>query len=420
MPIGTPVGNLDIANATLRTSNLETQNIKIGSIFVNSYPGLETTANVGNSMSNTIQFTNTHTAFTTTGNVTVGKELTVTGNVTTTSNIEVAGFVGSSGTGALTLPSGTTAQQPSTGLVGGMARFNSTLNRLEVYNGSVWVSIGGITATGGTISTSGGYKIHTFTGGDTFAVISGGEVEYLVVAGGGGGGNGGPTSHETGGGGAGGLIQGTIATLSAGDYLVVVGGGGGNATKGTNSSINFPTLITAEGGGQGATGGNSTGGNGGSGGGGYHDSAGGNGTAGQGNNGGGGAVHLGINGTFSNSGGGGGGAGAPGGGVYGVTYGGNGIEFTYYNHKGSPAGWFAGGGRGAVHVNGRTSGSNGTSWSSSLKGGGGSPNFTIGSGTPTNGAINTGGGGGASYTSATGSPYGGSGGSGIVIIRYLM
>ena len=43
---------------------------------------LEETANVGNSMSNTIQFTNTHTAFTTTGNVSVGKELTVTGDVT--------------------------------------------------------------------------------------------------------------------------------------------------------------------------------------------------------------------------------------------------------------------------------------------------------------------------------------------------
>ena len=82
MPIGTPVGNLDIANATLRTSNLETQNIKIGSIFVGTGNSLEETANVGNSMSNTIQFTNTHTAFTTTGNVTVGKELTVTGNVT--------------------------------------------------------------------------------------------------------------------------------------------------------------------------------------------------------------------------------------------------------------------------------------------------------------------------------------------------
>ena len=82
MPIGAPQGNLDIKNATLRTSNLETQNIKIGSIFVGTGNSLEETANVGNSMSNTIQFTNTHTAFTTTGNVSVGKELTVTGDVT--------------------------------------------------------------------------------------------------------------------------------------------------------------------------------------------------------------------------------------------------------------------------------------------------------------------------------------------------
>jgi hypothetical protein len=82
MPIGVPQGNLDIKNATLRTSNLETQNIKIGSIFVGTGNSLEETANVGNSMSNTIQFTNTHTAFTTTGNVYVGKDLTVTGDVT--------------------------------------------------------------------------------------------------------------------------------------------------------------------------------------------------------------------------------------------------------------------------------------------------------------------------------------------------
>jgi hypothetical protein len=74
MPIGTPQGNLDIKNATLRTSNLETQNIKIGSIFVGTGNSLEETANVGNSMSNTIQFTNTHTAFTTTGNVEVGTD----------------------------------------------------------------------------------------------------------------------------------------------------------------------------------------------------------------------------------------------------------------------------------------------------------------------------------------------------------
>ena len=84
MPIGTPQGNLDIKNATLRTSNLETQNIKIGSIFVGTGNSLEETANVGNTTSNTIQFTNTHTAFTTTGNVSVGGELTVTGTVTGT------------------------------------------------------------------------------------------------------------------------------------------------------------------------------------------------------------------------------------------------------------------------------------------------------------------------------------------------
>ena len=46
-----------------------------------------------------------------------------------------------------------------------------------------------MTATGGTITTSGNYKIHTFTSGGTFTVDSNpGNVEALVVAGGGGGG----------------------------------------------------------------------------------------------------------------------------------------------------------------------------------------------------------------------------------------
>ena len=51
-----------------------------------------------------------------------------------------------------------------------------------------------VTATGGTITTSGDYKIHTFTGPGTFCVSNAGDaagsntVDYLVVAGGGGGG----------------------------------------------------------------------------------------------------------------------------------------------------------------------------------------------------------------------------------------
>jgi hypothetical protein len=49
-----------------------------------------------------------------------------------------------------------------------------------------------ITATGGTITTCGDYKIHTFTSDGTFCVSAGAGplavVDYLVVAGGGGGG----------------------------------------------------------------------------------------------------------------------------------------------------------------------------------------------------------------------------------------
>lgn len=53
-----------------------------------------------------------------------------------------------SGTGALTVPVGTTEQQPSTGVVG-MIRFNTTVNKLQVYNGNAWQSLGGVSATGG-------------------------------------------------------------------------------------------------------------------------------------------------------------------------------------------------------------------------------------------------------------------------------
>src|SRR5210317_1674256 len=60
-----------------------------------------------------------------------------------------------------------------------------------------------ITATGGTVTTSGDYKVHAFTGDGCFVVCSVGNpagstaVDYLVVAGGGG------ARHNGGGGGAG-------------------------------------------------------------------------------------------------------------------------------------------------------------------------------------------------------------------------
>jgi len=313
--------------------------------------------------------------------------------------------------GSLVLPTGTTTGS-ITGLAG-MIRFNTDMGKLQVYDGSVWITIGGVSGTGGTISNAGGYTIHTFTGqSGTFQLFSGGTVEYLVVAGGGGGGTGGSTSHESGGGGAGGLLIGTLSSLQSGSYTVTVGGGGAVMSNGSNSSINFPTSITAVGGGQGdGSSGSGVGGNGGSGGGGRHNSDGGNATSGQGNDGGGGANFLGTSGTYSNSGGGGGGAGQAGG-QGGVTDGGKGIQFTYYGHKGSPAGWFAGGGRGVA----AGTASQHPSWTA--YGGGGSPNAVVNSGTATAGVANTGGGGGGGWTSNSTIP-GGAGGSGIVIIRYL-
>jgi len=352
-----------------------------------------------------------------------------------TSNLHVVGnaFISSdltvSGTGAITVPVGTTGEQP-TG-VAGMIRFNSTLNRLEVYNGTVWQGLGGISATGGTVTTSGGYKIHTFTDvSDIFTVISGGEVDYLVVAGGGGGGTG-NGGGGMGGGGAGGLLTGTV-TVGPGNYNVTVGDGGAggiapaysSATNGTDSTISFPTQVIADGGGKGATSsgpGTAPGGSGGSGGGGGGNNGagglGGTGTSGpprQGYNGG-----RGGNGTSGlvYKGGGGGGAGASG-----KSYtnsnsvslglnGGIGIQSSINGN----ATYYAGGGGGGVIVSG---------WANTIYGGtGGSGGGGDGGDAPTTqvpttgdaGTQNTGGGGGGGAYQRSG----GGGGSGIVIIRYL-
>jgi len=83
-----------------------------------------------------------------------------------------------------------------------------------------------IDATGGTITFSGSYKIHTFTtvGTTNFvvrAVNDGVSVQLLVVGGGGGGG-----VNCAGGGGAGGAIFVTSQTVKSGSYSIVVGAGG--------------------------------------------------------------------------------------------------------------------------------------------------------------------------------------------------
>lgn len=148
------------------------------------------------------------------------------------------------------------------------------------------------TATGGVISyltssgtpsgskVAGGYTVHTFTSGTSNFVTSGGskQIEYLIIAGGGGGG------------GAGGLLQGSLA-LGSGSFPVVIGNGGAGGTSagganGSNSSFNGFTSIGGGAGGYGEQGATTSGNSGGSGGaGGFSDTgygANGSGTSGQG------------------------------------------------------------------------------------------------------------------------------------------
>ena len=147
-------------------------------------------------------------------------------------------------TGFVQLPSGSTAQRPGTPIAG-MIRYNTDNTRNEIYDGTKWVTTNGSnSATGGTVTTTGGYKIHTFTSGSTtFTMTYPGTVEVLLVGGGGGG------AGIGGGGGAGGFVYESQQQLATGAYTVVVGGGGGGepshnslAAPGNPSYINSPTV----------------------------------------------------------------------------------------------------------------------------------------------------------------------------------
>ena len=299
-----------------------------------------------------------------------------------------------------------------------------------------------IEATGGTITTVGNSKVHTFTGDGNFVVSAVGNaagsetVEYLVVAGGGGGGGGaGPSSVGSGGGGGGGYRESPGAAagcyavsplgtspavalpVAAQSYPVTVGGGGTPGAygpsagtpggDGCNSVFAGSSTITSTGGGGGGARLNSpaNGRPGGSGGGTAYDpgtTAGGTGNTPpvnppQGNDGG--------NRTGDGAGG-GGGATAVGGAGSTPTNGPGGAGATSAIN-GTPTGRSGGGGAGA------TSGAT-TGGTASDGGGAGSPANP--GGTATAGTTNTGGGGGGASSHQNNA--GAAGGSGVVIIRY--
>jgi len=84
------------------------------------------------------------------------------------------------------------------------------------------------TITGGTITTHGVYKVHTFTGSGTFTTNVAGTADILLVAGGGGSGGshagaGGGGGGAGGGGGGGGVRALSSQSVSAAGHTVTVG-----------------------------------------------------------------------------------------------------------------------------------------------------------------------------------------------------
>jgi len=84
---------LNVKDSHLRvvSGNVYATAMNIGGINVDVAHGLQSVTNQGNVTATTLQFDNATTAFTTTANVTVGRDLTVTGNALVSSNLTVTG-----------------------------------------------------------------------------------------------------------------------------------------------------------------------------------------------------------------------------------------------------------------------------------------------------------------------------------------
>jgi len=291
---------------------------------------------------------------------------------------------------------------------------------------NIWINMGNgadnvgpFIATGGTITTAGGYTYHTFTSSGTFSITQGAlqgiSADILMVGGGGAGGsvNGYSGSGTAGAGGGGGYLEGSVTLAkSGGSTSLTVTVGAGCPRQGEANPGGFPNggdttlsgFLSAT-----AIGGASAPGNDTSGSGIRNGRDGGSGSGNSDNANGGESATTGGSSTQADSGG--------------LT--------AFGNDGGFNGASSSGGGGGAGAAASGSSGGIGRDWESlgtvyagggsavgqpAPAGGGGSGGVT--NGTAPSGTANTGGGGGGGRANNT-FGNGGAGGSGIVIIRYL-
>lgn len=307
---------------------------------------------------------------------------------------------------------------------------NSSGTETEVGSGATQPTILVDGSGGNSTTTSGDYKIHTFTSSGKLDITTaslGGKIEILAVGGGGGGGSA-AASYGGGGGGGGGQVTEQIIDVNLPvSFTVTVGGGGGAQTNGTDSTVapvGGGALVVGKGGGAGGAGAADcgSGSSGGSGGGGGADGGGGGPTcaAGAANGVGTFAGGLGCQGCPQLPGGGGGGASEAGAAAISsgtAGDGGDGKQATTICGGALSGTYYGGGGGGGVRAGIAVHGLGG------LGGGGrggcnGSTSCSPVATNPANpeaGTANTGGGGGGgNYNGNSGA----AGGSGIVIVCY--
>lgn len=145
----------------------------------------------------------------------------------------------------------------SEGVGGGTVTYNVAANTtgstrtgtmtIATQTFTVTQAVAPLICTGGTITTAGGKKIHTFTSSGSLVCTGAGSAEIVAIGGGGKGAR--VTNNPSyGGGGGGGASAISTIVISGGSYPVVVGAGSTTTDAGGDSSFNA-TSVVAKGGG---------------------------------------------------------------------------------------------------------------------------------------------------------------------------